>query len=91
MVQFRHKQEGSGEIRAILGHDTRWNRGLLQGIFVRKQIAEAVFSYHGHINVPALTDESPFLPNVLGVQNLNQYYTAVSKVDELDIERIPHK
>jgi len=83
----------NGEIRADYGaNDTRWNRGLLKGIFDKKANSGGRFSRIMDIlSVPALTDESPFLPNVLGVQNLNQYYDAVSKVDELDIERIPQQ
>ena len=83
----------AGTIRTDMGaNDTRWNQQLLKGVFDEKANSGGRLSRVTDIlSVPALTDESPFLPNVLGVQNLNQYYAAVSKVDELDIERIPQQ
>ena len=83
----------AGKISAKLGaNDTRWNQQLLKGVFDEKANSGGRFSRVTDIlSVPAMTDESPFLPNVLGVQNLNQYYAAVSKVGELDIERIPQQ
>ena len=70
--------------------DTRWNIGILQGIGkVRglgrfKRVTDILAA-------PELTDGSPYLPEIIGVTSLPQYYNMSSAVDELDIERIPQQ
>ena len=68
--------------------DTKWNFGILGGIAAERK--KGRFKRATDIlGAPQLTDQSPYLPTIVGAANLDQYYSMIDKVDELDIERIP--
>ena len=71
-----------------IAQGSTWNSKLLIG--VEDERKKGRFKRATDIlAAPQLTDESPYLPPIVGAGTLGQYYALIPRVDELDIERIP--